>query len=150
MPASYDRGSHFPGLFTGHDPARGLDQEFFENRRVESGRVMEVFEISRVGSGRIGLDRVRKFSEFHGVGRGGADHGRVKSGQKYSKFHGSGRVGPRWGRIGSDWIGSDRIGSKSFPISRVGSGRVESCPDPIRPLRLRRDKNREKRAILPK
>ena len=41
----------FLGLFTGHDPTRGSDQEVFEFSRVGSGQ--EVFEVSRVGSGPV-------------------------------------------------------------------------------------------------
>ena len=48
-------------LFTGHDPARGPGQE--------------VFKISRVGSGRVGSGRVRRYSKSHGSGR--VESGRV-------------------------------------------------------------------------
>ena len=52
------------GLFTGHDPARGSDQEVLKTSRVESGRVRGCLGTSWVGSGEI-----RRFSNLKGRGR---------------------------------------------------------------------------------
>ena len=58
--ARVERGTFFPGVFTGHDPTRGSCQEVIQISRVEWGRIRECFRYhgsGRVGSGRVGSGR---------------------------------------------------------------------------------------------
>ena len=106
-----DNTRSMSGLFTGHDPTRGLSQEVFKilwvgsrgcrnlTDPVVSGQ--EVFKSH--GSDRVGLGRIRRCSNITG---------RVMSG----------RVGP-----GQDVVrtrGWNRVGSGGFQTSRAGSGQV--------------------------
>ena len=61
------RPSNVSGLFTAHDPARGSGQKDFHIVPGGVGSGQEVFEMSRVGSGRVGSGRV----ESGRVGPGG-------------------------------------------------------------------------------
>ena len=49
--------SLFPGLFLGHDPTRGPDQEVSKLSRVESDRVRRSYGLGWIGSGRVGVTR---------------------------------------------------------------------------------------------
>ena len=100
-------GGEKTGLFTGHDPTRGVGSRGFRNLagRVGSGHyVLKSHGSGRVGSGqevfkiaRVGSVRVKRLQNLAG---------RVESGQEVSKSRGSGRVGSRGfhnlaGQVGS-------------------------------------------------
>ena len=59
-----DKGGESSGLFTGHDQAVGLSRDFQQlARQVGSGQ--EMFEISRVGSGRVRRFSMSRFGSGH-------------------------------------------------------------------------------------
>ena len=55
------------GIHTDHEPARGSGQEFFVFKLAgRAGSGQKVFEISLVGSGRVGSGQVGKCSNITG------------------------------------------------------------------------------------
>ena len=136
-------GEWFREFLTGHDPIRGRFPGFFTGHRT-CGSGQKRVELSRVRSDGDGSGRVRRCSKSDGSGRVGSDRvrifsnllGRVRSGRVGSggvrrcfKSHGSGRV--RSGRVGiggienlTGWVGLGRVGSGRVGSGRVGSGRV--------------------------
>ena len=92
--------NNFPGLFAGHDPARGSGREVFKTSRVGSGR-LKMCSISH-GSGLVD-PRAFLFSWF------GSDQEKNLSNLTQKSFKPD---------------GSGRVGSRVYQSSRVGSGRV--------------------------
>ena len=95
------------GLFTGHDPTGGSDQELFVISRVESSRINRCLEshgLDRFGSDRVVLGQVGLCRIVSGcVGLCRVVSGRVGSCRVVSSRVGSCRVrsGRRSGRVGS-------------------------------------------------